>query len=386
MSKKPVFNILILGASYGSLLAIKCMAAGHNVTMTCRTATANLINAAGIRVRLPIKGRHDVGVNGLVEVSSQELTGHLTACTPQQVSDLAAFDLVVLAMQEPQYRQDGIRELMQQIALAKLPCMPIMNMPPLPYLARLVAQDNLSTVNIDLSKFRSAYAQAEVWDAFDPACMTLSSPDPQAFRPVDEPVNVLQVALPTNFKVARFESDKHTQILRQLESDIETVRYTFNGEALELPVKLKVFDSLFVPLAKWSMLLTGNYRCIQPDGMRPIKDAVLGNLAQSKDVYEWVAELCEKMGASADDLVPFDKYAAAANGLAKPSSAARALAAGAMHIERVDMIVQTFAAQLGLQHASVDQTVSAVNVWLAKNRANQKVAQVAVEAVVEVAA
>ena len=386
MSKKPVFNILILGASYGSLLAIKCLAAGHNVTMTCRSATANLITAEGIRVRLPIKDRRDVGVNGLVEVSSKELTGHLTACTPQQVTDLAAFDLVVLAMQEPQYRQDGIRELMQQIALAKLPCMPIMNMPPLPYLARLVAQDNLTTVNIDLSKFRSAYAQAEVWDAFDPACMTLSSPDPQAFRPVDEPVNVLQVALPTNFKVARFESDKHTQILQQLEADIEAVRYTLNGEALELPVKLKVFDSLFVPLAKWSMLLTGNYRCIQVDGMRPIKDAVLDDLAQSKEIYEWVAKLCEKMGASADDLVPFDKYAAAANGLAKPSSAARALAAGATHIERVDMIVQTFAAQLGLQHASVDQTVSVVNGWLAKNRANQSVAQVAAEAAVDVAA
>jgi hypothetical protein len=199
--------------------------------------------------------------------------------------------------------------------------------------------------------------------------MTLSSPDPQAFRPVDEPVNVLQVALPTNFKVAKFESDKHTQILQQLENDIEAVRYMHNGEVLELPVKLKVFDSLFVPLAKWSMLLTGNYRCIQADGMRPIKDAVLGDLSQSKDIYEWVAKLCVTMGASPDDLVPFDKYAAAADGLAKPSSAARALAAGATNIERVDMIVQTFAAQLGMQNASVDQTVSVVNGWLAKNRA-----------------
>lgn len=373
MSYKPTFNILILGASYGALLAIKCVAAGHRVTMTCRTATAALINAEGIRVRLPIKGRRDIGLNGLVEVESKALKGSLTACTPQQVTDLTAFDLVVLAMQEPQYRQDGIRELMQQIALAKLPCMPIMNMPPLPYLARLVGQNGLNKSAIDLMSFRAAYAQADVWDAFDPACMTLSSPDPQAFRPVDEPVNVLQVALPTNFKVARFESEKHTQILQRLEDDIEAVRYMHNGEALELPVKLKVFDSLFVPLAKWSMLLTGNYRCIQAEGMRPIKDAVLGqtsaDVAQSKDVYEWVAKLCVTMGASPDDLVPFDKYATAAEGLAKPSSAARALAAGATHIERVDMIVQTFAAQLGMQNASVDHTVSVVNGWLAKNRA-----------------
>lgn len=383
MSNKLSFNILILGASYGSLLAVKCLAAGHNVTMTCRTATANLINAEGIRVRLPVKGRRDVGDNGLLEVSSKALAGRLTARTPQQVTDLAAFDLVVLAMQEPQYRQDGICELMQQIALAKLPCMPIMNMPPLPYLARLVAQNSLTDLAIDLKNFRTAYAQADVWDAFDPACMTLSSPDPQAFRPVGEPVNVLQVALPTNFKVARFASEKHTQILQQLENDIEAVRYTHNGEALELPVKLKVFDSLFVPLAKWSMLLTGNYRCIQAEGMRPIKDAVLSDLAKSKDIYDWVAKLCVEMGAAPDDLVPFDKYAAAADGLAKPSSAARALAAGATHIERVDMIVQTFAAQLGLRHASVDQTVNDVNVWLEKNRANQRVVQFVVEAEVE---
>ena len=368
MSNKPTFNILILGASYGSLLAIKCLAAGHHVTMTCRSATANLINSEGIRVRLPIKGRRDVGVNGLLEIGSKDLPGRLTACTPQQVTDLSTFDLVVLAMQEPQYRQDGIRELMQHIALAKLPCMPIMNMPPLPYLARLIAQAHLSKTNIDLNNFRSAYAQAEVWDAFDPACMTLSSPDPQAFRPVDEPVNVLQVALPTNFKVARFDSAEHTAILQQLEADIEAVRYTLNGESLELPVKLKVFDSLFVPLAKWSMLLTGNYRCIQAEGMRPIKEAVLGDMAQSKDIYEWVAQLCEKMGASPDDLVPFEKYAAASDGLAKPSSAARALAAGSTHIERVDLIVQTFAAQLGLRHPSVDETVSVVNGWLERNR------------------
>ena len=40
---------------------------------------------------------------------------------------------------------------------------------------------------------------------------------------------------------------------------------------IELPVKLRVHDSIFVPLAKWSMLLAGNYRCITQDGMRTAK-------------------------------------------------------------------------------------------------------------------
>lgn len=362
---KQTFNILILGASYGSLLAIKFLAAGHHVTLTCRTATAGLINAEGIRVRLPIKGRKDIGTGGLLEVDSRQLPGQLLASTPELVGDLSRFSLVVLAMQEPQYRQDGIRQLMADIAKSGLPCMPIMNMPPLPYLERM-QQHN---ARLDASACAAAYAEPGVWAGFDPALMTLSSPDPQAFRPVDEPVNVLQVALPTNFKVARFESDAHTQILRQLDADIDAIRLDVNGEAIELPVKLKVFDSLFVPLAKWSMLMTGNYRCIEDNTVIPMRDTVLGDRAASQAVYDWVADVCVALGGSHDDLVSFDKYAAAADSLPKPSSAARALAAGATHIERVDIVVQTLAAQMGMQNATVDQTVRRVDAWLVKNRA-----------------
>jgi hypothetical protein len=154
-----------------------------------------------------------------------------------------------------------------------------------------------------------------------------------------------------------------------LETDIEAVRFDVNGESIELPVKLKVSDSLFVPLAKWSMLLAGNYRCIQSTTVRPINEAVLSDLDASRDVYEWVAQLCMRLGADAADLVPFDKYAAAANGLAKPSSSARAVAAGATHIERVDVVVQTLGKQLGMAHTSVDNTVATVDAWLQKNRA-----------------
>jgi hypothetical protein len=168
--------------------------------------------------------------------------------------------------------------------------------------------------------------------------------------------------------VAQFESLVQTQMLRQLEADIEAIRVLVGGESVELPVKLRVFDPLFVPLAKWSMLLTGNYRCIEAVGMRPIRDAILQDVSASQDIYKWVAKLCMALGAAPIDLVPFEKYAAAANGLAKPSAAARALAAGAVNIERVDLVVQTLAAQLGLSHPSVDQTVDLVNDWLSKNR------------------
>jgi hypothetical protein len=352
---KKTYNIMIMGASYGSLLAMKLLLAGHSVKLVCLPDEAALIDAEGIRVRIPVRGR-----DGLVEVDSRQLTGALSAATPADV-DPGDFDLVALAMQEPQYRSPGVRELLDAVARSRVPCMSIMNMPPLPYLARIPG--------LAAESLRDCYTDPSVWDGFDPATITLASPDPQAFRPPEEPVNVLQVSLPTNFKVARFESDEATAMLRDLEADIQAARLELEGERLELPVKLRVHDSVFVPLAKWCMLLTGNYRCVQADAACAIKEAVHGDLERSREVYEWVAALCRKLGASPHDQVPFEKYANAALGLVKPSSAARALFAGAPNIERVDRVVQRVAEQQGMHSDEVDAVVALVDARLERNRA-----------------
>lgn len=348
------YNVLILGASYGSLLATKLLLAGHNATLACLPNEAELINREGTRVRMPVKGRDNP-----VEIESAKCPGRISAATPDEV-DPSAFDLVALAMQEPQYRASGVRELLDRVARARVPCMSIMNMPPLPYLARIPG--------LDVSGLKHCYTDATVWNGFDPALVTLCSPDPQAFRPPEEPLNLLQVSLPTNFKVARFESDEHTAILRRIQSDIEAVRFDTGDDSVELPVKLKVHDSVFVPLAKWSMLMTGNYRCIQKDDMRSIRDAVHSDPEASRAIYGWVAQLCQSLGASPDDLVPFDKYANAAKGLVKPSSAARALFAGAPNIERVDRLVRSIAAMKGMQSDAVDEIVALVDARLELNR------------------
>ena len=347
------YKILIMGASYGSLLGTKLLAAGHDVTLVCRPATAEIINRDGTCVALPVKGR------GTVAVESKQLAGTLSAAAPPAV-DPAGYDLVALAMQEPQYRSPGVRELLDKVARSGKPCMSIMNMPPLPYLKRVPG--------IDADGLKSAFTDATVWQSFDPALVTLCSPDPQAFRPPEEPVNVLQVTLPTNFKVARFDSEPFTQMLRQMQADIEGVRYDTPEGKMELPVKLKVHDSVFVPLAKWAMLITGNYRCVTKDGPRAIKEAVHTDLEASRSVYNWVRDLCVSLGAAPEDMVPFEKYAAAAQGLARPSSAARALFAGAPNIERVDRLVQSIAAQRGERTPVLDETVALVDARLEQNR------------------
>ena len=258
-------------------------------------------------------------------------------------------------MQEPQYANHALRTVLVRIAEERIPCLSIMNMPPLTFLKRISG--------LDTDQLRPSYTDPSVWDRFDPQVVTLCSPDPQAFRPPDEPANILHVGLPTNFKAARFADKNANQLLKQIEDDIVNIR--LDGE--DVPVKLRVFDSIFVPLAKWSMLLTGNYRCITPGDPQSIRDAVHNDLAKSEAIYDFVNSLAQRLGADAMDVVPFHKYAEAARGLLKPSSAARAVVMGAPFIERVDLLVKLIAQELNMSNSEIDSIVEIVDRKLGSN-------------------
>ena len=342
-------DILVLGASYGSLFATKCLMAGHNVTLICTSRTAELINSEGTEVRIKLRGEDEHR-----SICSQDYKGTCTAVTPEQ-SHPYSYDLIVLAMQEPQYAIPDVKNLMKRIARSGRPVLSIMNHPPLAYLRRIH-----KLAHVDLS---SCYTDAEVWDEFDPALVSLCSPDPQAFRPPDEPNNVLHVGLPTNFKAAAFGDRANTNMLRQLELDIANV--TLEGK--DVPVKLRVYDSLFVPMAKWSMLCAGNYRCVLDDGAQSINSAVHGDLGATAMIYSWVVEVAQKLGAELVDTVPFHKYAHAADNLLKPSSVARAIEAGSSQVERVDKLVQLVARSLDMQNDELDRIVKMVDKRLLDN-------------------
>ncbi|HEX3710518.1 MAG TPA: hypothetical protein VHV56_11600 [Pseudolabrys sp.] len=348
------YKILLMGASYGSLLASKLLFGGHSIHLVCLPAEADLINAEGFKVRMPVRGRQEP-----VLLESRKLPGKVTA-GPATGVDPKSYDLIGLCMQEPQYRSSGVRELLDAVGKSHVPCMSIMNMPPLPYIKRIPG--------LDYEALKAAYTDPTVWDSFDSKFITLNSPDPQAIRPPDGKANELLVTLPTNFKCAKFDDDKNTAILRQLEKDVEAARFDAPEGKIELPVKLKIYDSIFVPLAKWAMLLAGNYRCITKDGMRTAKEAVHADIETSRSVYNFVNDLCVKLGAKPADMVPFEKYAAAAESLTRPASAARALFNGAPNIERADKLVQLIARQKGLKHPAIDAGVALVDEMLAANR------------------
>jgi hypothetical protein len=324
--------------------------AGHDVTLVCRSATAELINTRGTHVRIKLKGEDPHR-----SIHSAALPGRLEARTPENV-DPAGYDMVVLAMQEPQYLDHTIRKLLARIAAARTPCLSLMNMPPLPYLKRIPT--------IDAVAAEVAYAKADVWDRFDPQTVTLCSPDPQAARPADEPANVLNVNLATNFKAAGFMAPAHNAMLTTLANGIDAARF----DGLDVPVKLRVHESLFVPFAKWAMLLTGNYRCVTAGAPISIRNAVHADIGLSRDIYAAVESIVLRIGAQREDLVAFDKYAAAAERLINPSSAARAVAAGAPMIERVDKLVQLIGRQHGISHPAIDHAVALVDAKIAGNQ------------------
>src|ERR1041384_1463528 len=125
------YKVLILGAPYGSLLAIKLVAAGHTAKLVCLPAEAEAFNSDGARVRMPIKGRE-----GLVEVHSKKLPGKLSADGPGGVNP-REYDLTMLAKQEPQYSWPGVHDLLEAVAKQNRPCLSIKTMPPLTYHARI---------------------------------------------------------------------------------------------------------------------------------------------------------------------------------------------------------------------------------------------------------
>ena len=267
------YNILLMGASYGSLLASKLLFGGHSIHLVCLPAEADLINAEGFKVRLPVRGRKEP-----VLLESRKLPGKVTA-GPAAGVDPKQYDLVGLCMQEPQYRSAGVRELLDAVGKSRVPCMSIMNMPPLPYIKRIPG--------LDYKALEAAYTDPRVWvgrPEEDHAEQSRSAGDSSARRQGERASGHAA----DEFQCARFEDDKDTAILRQLERDVEAARFDAPEGRIELPVKLKVYELIFVPLAKWAMLCAGNYRCVTKDGMRTAQEAVHSDIETSRSVYNFV--------------------------------------------------------------------------------------------------
>ena len=239
-------------------------------------------------------------------------------------------------MQEAQYGASGVRALMRRIARARKPCLAIMNMPPLPYLKRIPG--------LDTEALDECYADAARLAGLRPRADHAGEPGRAGVPPArwSRRTCCRSACRPTS----RRRASRPRSRPRCCASSRPTSSRRASGDgALEIPVKLKVHDSVFVPLAKWPMLIAGNYRCIRRDDMIAIREAVHGDVRESREIYEWVAGLCTRpRRGRAPTSCRSRSTQKRPTSLGKPSSAARALFAGAEHIERVDGLVRRIAA------------------------------------------
>jgi hypothetical protein len=336
------------------VIASRLAVAGHDAHIVCLPEEVEAIRTHGLRVRFPIQGS-----SAIVEIDSARASGEVRACGPRDI-EVEAYDLCVLAMQEPHYRAPAVGSLVMRAARASLPCLSITGVPPPPYLRRLRT--------IEVERTLAAFSDPRLWDGFDPGCIAQCRFAARVVRPERQSPNVLQVSEPGDLIVTEFEAPAHTQLIQAIARDVNSVRLLAAQGPVELPVRMRVAASLGTPLTGWPMWLTGEYRCVFEGGVRTIREAVHGDIEASRSIYRFVAGLCMRLGCQSSDIVPFEKYAMGVESLSRASAVARLLQDGAAHVERVDKLVQAVAASHNAGHPALDALVALIDARLTANR------------------
>ncbi|MDZ7711386.1 MAG: hypothetical protein U5K36_16005 [Roseovarius sp.] len=355
MSKS--LDILVLGAAYGLLPAVRMCLGGHRVTIVCRADEREALDLHGASVTLQRRdGRQGRTLRAPASPGPCNREGVLGLVGTDISAD--GFDMVFLVMGEPQYADRAVANLMAKIADRGVPTVSLMNLLPACFLRRP------GWFNVDVDALRPAYAAWDVWQGFDPTRFTAASPDAQAVRTHPERTDMLTVTLASNFKVAPFHDPADQAMLENVAKS--TARIAPADPSA--PARIVVQDSLAVPLSKWPMLITGNCRCLHPDGsVTSIASAVGDRMNESREIYDHVARVAMAAGASRRDIVPFRAYAAAARQLTRPSSLARALANGAQQVERVDLMILLAAEALDLRSGILTEISHIIARVLARN-------------------
>lgn len=350
-------SILVLGASYGLVLGLKASWSGHRVDFVCMPHEVDFINEGKASLKIPSKTTDHV-----LTLGAKDALHSPSGVAPCNVNP-TEYDICILAMQEPQYSALEIADLIAQIAHVGLPIVSIMNMPLPPYLS--------GPLKIDLQHLAPAWHDTKIWSNLDPLRFSAASPDPQATITSDAKGLVVRVNHAANIKASPFHDVKHQRILDTLSSSLEALRVSQDGILHEVGVRFVAHSHPLVAMAKWPMLITGNFRCWTGTEAIAIADAVNNDRATSKAIYSWVASLCQKLAHDAGyanvPLVPFERYADASCSLILPSSLARGLNKGVTRVERVDRLIKGLALGHGMKN---DDIIRRVDSALATNNAS----------------
>jgi hypothetical protein len=308
-------NILVLGASYGLLVASILLEKGFKCTIVCNEDEDEKLKKNGFALNIADKN--------LFYSPQIFFENKVLSSTPRNFDYNKKYDLCFLTIQEGQLGQNEILKLMEFIGSSKIPLISLMNIPPLSFVHKI-------TRSID-TIFSKAYNFPDIWKEFDQHYVTHASSDPQVYKKLDTKLITIVVRHLADFKISNFS----------LVNEVDTLKIITSSFLKKSdPVKFRVNNSNFFSLSKWSMLLTGNYRCFDNNGkIISIRDAVRNDENKSSKIYNSINQLLSKMGASRADLVPFYMYLKASLFLDAPSSFARALGNGVKNLERTDKLL-----------------------------------------------
>ena len=132
----PAYNVLILGASYGSLLATKLLFGGHKTTMVCLPAEVEAFNSEGAHRAAAGARPQGAGRAQLAEIARQPQARPAPATSTRPISTWSRWRCRSRNTARP-----GCANCSTRWRRARCRRMSIMNMPPLPYLKRIPGLD-----------------------------------------------------------------------------------------------------------------------------------------------------------------------------------------------------------------------------------------------------
>ena len=262
-----------------------------------------------------------------IEIKKLKNINFITESTELSSSYLIAY----LGMPEFAYDEPRIKEILKILVEKKLPMISLMNLPPYQYLKKI-------NFFIDLKKTYNKNFLMNI----PSKNLTHASTEPQIKRKK----NIIFLNHAGTLRISKFSSKKNNLALNEAISSFNSI--TKNS----IPLKIRMYDSLWVSLNKLPMLMTGNYRCFDGKKYYSIRKAVNNNKTLSKKIYDLVVRCLILAGAKKKNFIPFNIYLKNIKTLNQISSVARSVK-NKKNIERVDVLVRQILLKLKIRDKNI---------------------------------
>lgn len=353
IGKNSETQVLVVGASYGLLIASLFLVRNIKVTIFCFDEEARSIYDGGLSVG--VSDPNSPGFYREAQVPIENLK--LVTNSSELIAELDVIDVMFLAVSEPYLYGPDLSSILLAANAFNVPRVSLMNIPTPSFLCK--------RFSFDQDEIKSSYLDYQQLLRLLPEELTMiCNPEPQVFRP-GAALNTIQVRLGGTFRVCRSSAGDSSLVLDSLLQNMAE-----HDPVAALPASIKSYDSTFIGLSKLPMLMAGNYRCFDGQGrLISIFEAVSTDLSLSEAIYESVLDLLRFMGARRSELIPFRLYVKASSKLTAPSSICRAVYQGAAWVERADRLVHSLMMSFGCDELLIDEIVRNIDFQI-KSRKN----------------